>query len=128
MASRTFFGRRRLWGQVVLAVAIFFPNIFFENFARSRLWQTVDEFKRARAFVMRQPRTAEIDQFRFGHGRVGLRTTRAFGTSPHFSSGTGITPASRIAGWATMAFTSSREEMFSPPLTMMSFLRSTTSR
>ena len=63
----------QLHAKCALAVPILFPNIFFEDFAGSGLWQTVDEFKRARAFVMRQPRTAEIDQFRFGRGCVGLK-------------------------------------------------------
>src|SRR5229473_2564034 len=55
----------------------------------------------------------------------GFKTTRALGTSPHFSSGTGITPASRTAGCARMAFSRSREEIFSPPLMMMSSDRTT---
>jgi len=56
----------------------------------------------------------------------GFKTTRALGTSPHFSSGTGITPASRTPGGED-GLSSSREEMFSPPLTMM-FLLATTTR
>src|SRR5271157_4833457 len=55
----------------------------------------------------------------------GFKTTSAFGASPHFWSGTGITTASYTSGWAVSTFSTSREDMFSPPLTMISFLRST---
>src|ERR1019366_2585487 len=41
------------------------------------------------------------------------------------ASGTGITTASYTSGWAKSTFSTSKEDMFSPPLTMISFLRST---
>ena len=57
----------------------------------------------------------------------GLRVTKALGTSPHFSSGTAMTAHSITAGWETTACSTSMVEMFSPPLMMMSFMRSRSS-
>ena len=42
-------------------------------------------------------------------------TTHASGRSPHRSSGTPITAASRISGWAISSFSSSTDEIHSPP-------------
>ena len=52
-------------------------------------------------------------------------TTNARGTSPQRSSGTPTTATSSTAGCAASAFSTSTDEMFSPPEMMRSFLRST---
>src|SRR2546425_1171757 len=57
----------------------------------------------------------------------GLRVTKAFGRSPHLSSGTATTAHSMTAGWRATACSTSMVEMFSPPEMMMSFLRSRSS-
>ncbi|CAM5736100.1 hypothetical protein SHIRM173S_10482 [Streptomyces hirsutus] len=44
-----------------------------------------------------------------------LRTTVASGRSPHLSSGTATTAASATSGWDIRAFSSSTEEIHSPP-------------
>src|SRR5437879_8850326 len=54
-----------------------------------------------------------------------LRTTIATGISPHLGSGADTTAHSKTAGCANIAFSTSIDEIFSPPLMMMSFLRST---
>src|SRR2546428_171245 len=54
----------------------------------------------------------------------GLRVTKAFGRSPHLSSGMATTAHSITAGWRATACSTSMVEMFSPPEIMMSFLRS----
>jgi len=51
-------------------------------------------------------------------------TTNAFGISPQRSSGAGMTATSETASCSKRVSSSSIEEMFSPPETMMSFLRS----
>ncbi len=51
-------------------------------------------------------------------------TTAASGRSSHFSSGTAITAASAIAGCAISAFSSSTDEIHSPPDLITSFERS----
>src|SRR5438309_2260790 len=56
---------------------------------------------------------------------AGLSMTSALGTSPHCGSGTGMTAASYTSACTARTFSTSREEIFSPPLTIMSFLRST---
>ena len=48
----------------------------------------------------------------------------ASGRSPHFSSGTPITAASATAGWAISAFSSSIDEIHSPPDLITSLARS----
>ena len=55
----------------------------------------------------------------------GLVTTNAIGISPHSGSGAPTTAASATLGGAAIAFSISIDEMFSPPLMMISFLRST---
>ena len=52
-------------------------------------------------------------------------TTQASGRSDHFGSGTPMTAASRIGGWAISSFSSSTEEIHSPPDLMRSLVRST---
>ena len=54
----------------------------------------------------------------------GLRTTMAFGVSPHLSSGTPITATSAMAGCDMSTFSTSAGYTFSPPDTIMSFTRS----
>src|ERR1041385_8044539 len=51
-------------------------------------------------------------------------TTKAWGTSPHCSSGTPTTAASCTAGWRSSTPSTSTEEMFSPPLMITSLIRS----
>ncbi|CAM5633411.1 hypothetical protein SGLAM104S_08672 [Streptomyces glaucescens] len=53
-----------------------------------------------------------------------LRTTVASGRSPHLSSGTATTAASATSGWDISAFSSSTEEIHSPPDLMTSLARS----
>ena len=55
----------------------------------------------------------------------GFTTTQAAGTSPHCASGAETTAHSSTAGCAAIPRSTSMDEMFSPPLTMMSFWRST---
>jgi len=57
----------------------------------------------------------------------GFNATKAFGTSPHFGCGIPTTAHSRTAGCFTRVCSTSMVEMFSPPLMMMSFLRSRSS-
>ena len=52
-------------------------------------------------------------------------TTQASGRSLHFSSGIPITAASATFGWAMIAFSSSTEEIHSPPDFTRSLVRST---
>ena len=54
----------------------------------------------------------------------GLSTISAIGASPRNSSGAATTAHSRTAGWAAIATSISTDEMFSPPLMMMSLERS----
>ena len=54
----------------------------------------------------------------------GRSTTVASGRSPHFSSGTATTAASATSGWPIRAFSSSTEEIHSPPDLMTSLARS----
>jgi hypothetical protein len=54
----------------------------------------------------------------------GSSTTQATGRSPQRSSGRAITAASRTAGWAMIAFSSSTDEIHSPPDLITSFARS----
>ena len=56
------------------------------------------------------------------------RTTVASGRSPHFSSGTPTTQASSTSGWAISAFSSSTEEIHSPPDLITSLARSVSGR
>ena len=56
-----------------------------------------------------------------------LSTTNAFGTSPHFSSGTPTTAASSTASCDTTACSTSTVEMFSPPEMTTSLARSRSS-
>ena len=56
-----------------------------------------------------------------------LSSTNALGRSPHFSSGVETTAAAATAGCRATAVSTSMVEMFSPPETMMSFLRSRSS-
>ncbi len=51
-------------------------------------------------------------------------TTATSGRSLHRSSGTAITAASTTSGWAITSFSSSTEEIHSPPDLMTSLLRS----
>ena len=51
-------------------------------------------------------------------------TTVASGRSPHFSSGTPTTDASTTSGWAIRSFSSSTEEIHSPPDLITSLARS----
>ncbi len=51
-------------------------------------------------------------------------TTKAFGRSPHRSSGTAMTATSATAGWEEKACSTSTVEMFSPPEITMSLARS----
>jgi len=53
--------------------------------------------------------------------------TKATGRSPQRGSGRATTAASITSGWAASAFSTSTEAMFSPPLMMMSLLRSVSS-
>ena len=57
-----------------------------------------------------------------------LSTTVASGRSPHFSSGTATTAASATCGWAIRWFSSSTEEIHSPPDLMTSLARSVSVR
>ena len=52
-------------------------------------------------------------------------TTQASGRSPHFSSWMPITAASLTCGWAMISFSSSTEEIHSPPDFTRSLVRST---
>ena len=45
----------------------------------------------------------------------GTNSTKAHGTSPHFSSGLATTAASETEGCFTIVFSISIEEIFSPP-------------
>ena len=56
--------------------------------------------------------------------RPGLGTTATSGRSDHFGSGMAITAASKTSGWAITAFSSSTEEIHSPPDLMTSLVRS----
>src|ERR1700760_2462987 len=56
--------------------------------------------------------------------RPGLGTTATSGRSDHLGSGTAITAASKTSGWAMTAFSSSTEEIHSPPDLITSFVRS----
>ncbi len=58
----------------------------------------------------------------------GRSTTVASGRSPHLSSGTATTAASATSGCAISAFSSSTEEIHSPPDLMTSFARSVSVR
>ena len=60
--------------------------------------------------------------------RAGASVTKAFGRSPQNSSGTPTTATSSTAGWRLRARSTSMVEMFSPPVMMMSFWRSRSSR
>ena len=52
------------------------------------------------------------------------RTTATIGRSLHRSSGTAMTAASTTSGWAITSFSSSTEEIHSPPDLMTSLVRS----
>ena len=52
-------------------------------------------------------------------------TTQASGRSDHFSSGMPMTAASATFGWAMIAFSSSTDEIHSPPDLTRSLVRST---
>ena len=56
--------------------------------------------------------------------RPGLGTTATSGRSDHFGSGMAMTAASKTSGWAMTAFSSSTEEIHSPPDLMTSLVRS----
>src|ERR1700694_3926027 len=56
--------------------------------------------------------------------RPGLGTTATRGRSDHFGSGIEITAASKTSGWAITAFSSSTEEIHSPPDLITSLVRS----
>jgi hypothetical protein len=72
-----------------------------------------------------EPVPHPVDQLGLGASRPGRSATQARGTSPHRSSGIPTTATSSTAGWAASTCSTSTEEMFSPPETMRSFLRST---
>ena len=55
-------------------------------------------------------------------------TTIAWTASPHFSDGIPITATCSTAGCDAIAFSTSTEYTFSPPVTIMSFTRSTRNR
>jgi hypothetical protein len=57
-------------------------------------------------------------------GESGLSVTNAQGVSPHFSSGRATTAASITCGWRYRHSSTSSELTFSPPVMMMSLLRS----
>src|SRR5580693_1530177 len=56
--------------------------------------------------------------------RPGLGTTATRGRSDHFGSGTAMTVASKTSGCAMTAFSSSTEEIHSPPDLITSLVRS----
>src|SRR5271157_4766680 len=56
--------------------------------------------------------------------RPGLGTTATSGRSDHLGSGTEMTAASKTSGWAITAFSSSTEDIHSPPDLMTSLVRS----
>ena len=56
---------------------------------------------------------------------IGRRETNARGTSPHRSWGMPTTAASSTDGWLVSTCSTWTEEMFSPPLMIRSFFRST---
>ncbi|MCY1535927.1 hypothetical protein D9M68_713540 [compost metagenome] len=58
----------------------------------------------------------------------GFRVTTACTASPQVSWGMPITAHIATAGWRARAFSTSAEYTFSPPLTIMSFTRSTMNR
>src|SRR5271170_5070208 len=54
----------------------------------------------------------------------GLGTTATRGRSDHLGSGTAMTVASKTSGWAMTAFSSSTDEIHSPPDLITSLVRS----
>ena len=72
-----------------------------------------------------QPRAHVLAQLVGAGAAPGRSTTYARGTSPQRSSATPTTAASSTAGCAASTFSTSTPEMFSPPETMRSFVRST---
>ena len=73
-------------------------------------------------------RGEEVAQLRGGRRAPSRSTTVASGRSPHRSSGTPTTQASSTAGWAISAFSSSTEEIHSPPDLITSLARSVSVR
>src|SRR5690606_7378241 len=70
----------------------------------------------------RRPRTNSMSSDSVTWSSVVV--TNATGRSPQRGWGTATTAASSTAGWAASTFSTSTDAMFSPPLTMMSLLRS----
>ena len=83
------------------------------------------ELDRLRDLVAGDPLPGPGLDVRFGdrHARVG--TTMASTASPHWSDGMPMTATCATAGWPAMAFSTSAEYTFSPPVTIMSLTRST---
>ena len=104
-----------------------FAQLALDDLAGAGLGQRgFGEFESAGHFEFRDARPAGSAQSSCSVSFApGFRTTTAAGTSPHCGSGAETTAHSSTAGCAKMARSTSMDEMFSPPLMMMSFLRST---
>ena len=60
--------RGEIWAHCFPALPIFFAEILLKHFSGTGFGQAIDEFDGAWTFVMRQSRTAELNEFGFRHG------------------------------------------------------------
>ena len=106
-----------------------FAQLALEDLAGRRARQLVDELDRARQLVARRAARARTPSARRRDGALpGRATTSAFTVSPQRSSGTPITAASATSGCWASASSTSIGYTFSPPLTIMSLIRSVRKR
>src|SRR4029077_7260956 len=61
--SSTALSRSKVRAYRIRAVPVLFAEILFQNFSRGGFGQTGNEFERARALVVSQARTTELDEF-----------------------------------------------------------------
>ncbi len=128
-ATESLFLSRHLRPNTFCSGPVFLAQFFLQDLPSTCLRQCIHELNRTRAFVVRKASADKLQDI--GPQSLwlpALSETSALGTSPQRSSGMGITATSYTSGWASMAFSTSSDDMFSPPLTMMSFLRSTMSK
>ena len=96
------------------------------DLAGRRLGQRL-EVHPVRRLEVRQPAAHEVGQLPLGYIATGRWSRTRRDAHPSAWSGTATTAASSTSGCAASAFSTSTEAMFSPPLMMMSLLRSVSS-
>ena len=90
----------------------------------SRSWAAPGTGHMFRRLEPGQLRAGKGDDLLRAGSAPGFSSTKAQGTSPHFSSGLATTAQSSTASWAIRQLSTSTELTFSPPEMMMSLARS----